>query len=110
MPTSLRSRIPAGASACLSPSTMSSFKRSMPAVAISATQVRVDVSRDTSGLYVYTYSYTSPSSNKGIIDNFFVDLTCAAVVDRSGLPPQPKTPGFRGSASPDGKHAPVNVL
>lgn len=77
---------------------------------ISGTVVSVDVIRAESGLYEYTYTYVSPASNKGAIRSFGVDISCDSTADRTGLPPQETTEGFKASASSDGRHSPINVF
>lgn len=73
---------------------------------ISDTTVSVRTDRLGQDLYKYTYSITSPSTNKGRILMLSIDLSCEMELVGGNLPEAVKTDAYLGDLS-EGDHVPV---
>lgn len=76
---------------------------------ISNTIVSVNVEPG-NGLYKYTYTIESPDTNKGIINDFLVDVSCDIQFDEVEIPVEGDRLGYNGNKSEDGQHVPVEIF
>lgn len=76
---------------------------------VSLTSLSVSVSRNSQGLYVYTYDIKAPLENTGSVGTFVLDISCPEPVDSRGFDPRDFPSDASPSFSRDGKHIPVAI-
>lgn len=76
---------------------------------ISHSQIDVQISRDSTGLYHYVYTVVSNMANKGTISGLEIDLWCDLPKEPVTLPELGAAEGHLGNLSFDGQHIPAVV-
>lgn len=77
---------------------------------IAASEVSVEYFTRPDGLYEYVYKIINPLENKGMIDDFLIDLSCSKIFESVTLPYANEQQGYEGDHSRNPlEHTPVAV-